>query len=94
MNEQRPSPLRFLALLACLCALTGCNDYLERREGISPVAGDAVRANIATHVIDPWPPSARDRHIVLGAERLVEIVERSKLPPPAAPVPVSPGSTR
>lgn len=82
-------------MLLCLgLSLTGCNDYLDRREGLSPIAGDAVRANIATHVIDPWPRNSQDRTLVLGAERLVEVYERSKEPPPAPPPPRAPTSTR
>lgn len=85
---------RTATLLFIGFTLGGCNDYLERRQGISPVAGDAVRANIATHVIDPWPRSAKNRDLVFGAERLVEIIERSKAPPPAAAPPLAPTSTR
>ena len=61
--------LRWLAPVAFLTLLSGCSEYVERREGISRTGGDAVRANIAVHVIDPWPPGAHDRRIIIDAER-------------------------
>lgn len=86
--------LRCFGVIALALALGGCNEYLDRREGISPMAGDAVRANIASHVVDPWPANSRDPNISLRAERLVEIIERNKEAPAEAPPPRAPQSTR
>ena len=60
-----------VAVVAVL-ALGGCNEYLERRDSISVTSGDAVRQNVVTHVIDPWPRQSRNRNITLSGERAVE----------------------
>lgn len=90
---RRSRVLYLLLALPLVLALGGCNEYLERREGIAATSGDAVRANIAAHVVDPWPPGARDPNIVLRAERLVEVIERNKEAPAAPPAPRAPQST-
>jgi hypothetical protein len=47
------------AVLAAL-ALAGCDGkYVDRRDGVSFGAGDAVAANKAMQIIDPWPASSR-----------------------------------
>jgi ABC-type uncharacterized transport system auxiliary subunit len=77
-----------IAKLACLFALaltlSGCNEYLDRRDSISPVAGDAVRQNMVTHVIDPWSRHAYDRNITISGERAVAntIVTKEASDPP------------
>ncbi len=70
---------------ACALALTlaGCNEYLDRRDSISPVSGDAVRQNMVTHVIDPWPPYSQNRNITLSGERAVENTALPKEAPDA-----------
>jgi hypothetical protein len=69
--------------------------YLQRIEGVTPDAGNAKEVNAATHVIDPWPPYAANRHIPANGERMAGAAERyrdvSKLPlapPPIAPTPI------
>ena len=37
--------------------------YFQRIETNSLVSGDARAANTVTHIIDPWPPYARNRRI-------------------------------
>jgi ABC-type oligopeptide transport system substrate-binding subunit len=95
MREGRTSAAGARMMVALLLALplAGCNEYLDRREGITATGGDAVRANIATHVANPWQPGANDANLVLRADRLVEIIERNKEPPPAPPPPRAPQSS-
>lgn len=63
-------------------ALAGCTDeYLARRHTLSPAAGDAVRMNVATHVIDPWPRNAANTNIVFSGERMANTVQASQRAP-------------
>lgn len=50
-----------LALLLVVGGLSGCADYLNRRDTVSVRAGDAVEGNSAIHIINPAPPGAYDR---------------------------------
>lgn len=66
-------------LLAGLIAASaaGCGgEYLDRRDSISVYAGDAVRSNIVTHVIDPWPRPSANARLTLGAQRMIDAKER------------------
>jgi len=69
--------------------------YVQRNEGVTRDAGDAAAANAATHVIDPWPPSAGQRRIPANGERMTGAIERYRdvrklpqTPAPIAPVPI------
>ena len=48
---------RFVIAAACgACLVLGaCADSLARRDTVTAYAGDAVAANKAIHIIDPWP---------------------------------------
>lgn len=79
-----------LVLLAAL-GLTGCTDYLERRQTIALNAGDAARANAAIHTIDPWPAVAQRTTLSHDGERLARVYERYRTrqdveKPGAAPI--------
>lgn len=50
--------------------------YSQRIEGVTVSAGNAKAINSATHIIDPWPPYANDRHIPANGERMVGAFER------------------
>ena len=50
-----------VALLLGLGLLSGCADYLNRRDSVSLRAGDAVEGNSAIHIINHAPPGADDR---------------------------------
>jgi len=73
-----PNNLRGAVLaLAAATALSGCTDmYLDRRDTVSFAAGDAVAANKAVHMVDPWPPRAGDRNIAFDGERMQAAAER------------------
>jgi hypothetical protein len=67
--------------------LAGCSDiYFDRRDTISPAAGDALRANQVTHMVDPWPRSSESRNIAFNGEVMQQAVERyreGRVIPPA-----------
>ena len=69
---------------ACLCAgftlLGACQDYLARRDTLTQGSGEAVHANAAMHVIDPWPPHAKTIETTTNGERLQHAMERYRNP--------------
>ncbi len=96
--------IRFIhgVLVASAAALAGCSGapavddpflpYLQRSDTVSLSAGNAVKANEAIQVIDPWPRYAQDTRIPGDGQRMADAVERykdvsklSKAPKPIAP---------
>ena len=64
-------------LLVGATVLAGCSDiYYDRRETISPSAGDAMASNRVTHMVDPWPRSSANRNIAFNGEVMQRAVER------------------
>lgn len=55
-SSQRNKRVVLLALVAAL--LSGCADYMNRRDSVSARAGDAVAGNLAIQTINPQPPAA------------------------------------
>jgi hypothetical protein len=48
--------------------LAGCSDlYFDRRETISPAAGDALATNRVTQMVDPWSPASANKNIAFNA---------------------------
>lgn len=48
-----------VVLLCVLGALlSGCADYMNRRDSVSARAGDALDGNLAIQTINPQPPAA------------------------------------
>ena len=84
--------MRIARLLACLslaAALGGCwgtvtenpaAEYVRRTDTIVPDAGEAMKVNAATHVVDPWPRYVGDRRIPADGERMVTAVQRTHRP--------------
>jgi hypothetical protein len=68
--------LRMLALVAGLAALTGCSEYLDRRDTIVLNGGDAVASDKAAQVIDPWPRASANRAIAYDGQVMDSAVER------------------
>jgi len=74
--------------------LSGCTQnqadlYLDRREGVSLSAGDAVAANQATQIVDPWPAYSGDRNLAFNGQRMQSAVEHyrvGKVAQPADPM--------
>src|SRR5262249_55442602 len=71
-----------LAAVLIGAALAGCsehlpgNAYLDRRETISALAGDALASNRATQMIDPWSPASARRDIAYSGEKMQTASER------------------
>lgn len=90
--------LRAITLGAVALAVTGCSDYLARRDTLLLGAGEAVQTNMVAHVIDPWPPVSRRTETDTSGARLQGAVERYRAgptnpgpvgsPPAASPPPV------
>ena len=86
MCFSRPSKaLRLSFALALLgVALAGCSEHLalsdnlytDRRETISPLAGDAIAANRIAQAIDPWSPASERRTITYSGEKMQTANER------------------
>jgi hypothetical protein len=65
------------AALAGALSAAGCHDaYIARRDGVTFQAGDAVAANKALHIIDPWPASAASARIPGRGTQAATAVER------------------
>ncbi|MCC0031870.1 MAG: hypothetical protein H6890_01830 [Brucellaceae bacterium] len=59
MSYARITLLGFLTLGAG--ALSGCNhDSYQRNEGVTSYAGNAIAANTAMQMVDPWPEGVGD----------------------------------
>jgi hypothetical protein len=75
---------RRLAVLAALVlgpGVASCQDpYLTRRDTLTAGSGDAVQANIAKHVIDPWPAHALQIERDSSGERAQHAIERYRNP--------------
>ncbi|MBX4924298.1 hypothetical protein [Rhizobium binae] len=54
---------RILLVFAAAGLATGCADYMNHRDTITFGAGNAVEANKAIHIRDPFPPEAQRTHI-------------------------------
>ncbi len=68
--------VRALALTAVLAALSGCAEYLDRRDGIALSAGDAVATDKVAQMVDPWPRVSADKNIAFNGAKMESAVER------------------
>ena len=63
--------------IALGAALAGCSDiYLDRRETPGLSAGDAVAANAATQIVDPWPRGSGNNNLTFNGQKMQSAVER------------------
>jgi hypothetical protein len=67
---------RALALGLVLVALSGCSEYLDRRDTISLHGGDAVATDKVTQMVDPWPVESAQKNIGFNGERMETAMER------------------
>lgn len=56
--------------------LSGCNQYWERKETVYFGAGDAVAANSAIQVADPWPAGSRNTNIAFDGQHTANAIQR------------------
>jgi hypothetical protein len=57
------------ALAAACCALGACSETYQRVDGVTPGAGDAIAANTAMQMVDPWPNGVQDTRLLVPAAR-------------------------
>jgi len=65
-----------LGLVLALSVLSGCSEYLDRRDTLSLAGGDAVATNEVTQMVDPWPRVSAQRNIGFNGERMENAVQR------------------
>ena len=52
---------RRLGAVAAVLALCGCHDPAAHHDFVDPTIGDAIAANRAMQIVDPWPRGSFDR---------------------------------
>src|SRR3954464_4165891 len=70
-----PFPFSVVAVVITATSVTGCSEYLDRKDTLLLGAGNAVETNIATHVIDPWPKEAQSTYWPTGGRHAQRAVE-------------------
>jgi hypothetical protein len=68
--------IRGLALTAVLAALSGCAEYLDRRDTIALSAGDAVATDKVAQMVDPWPRASAEKNIAFNGAKMESAMER------------------
>lgn len=59
--------------------ISACSDiYFDRRDSIHLSVGDSNASNIAVQTIDPWPPHAANRNILVSGEKIQPAIQRYK----------------
>ncbi|MFM9976404.1 MAG: hypothetical protein ACKVON_17760 [Beijerinckiaceae bacterium] len=70
---------RFLAATLLVCSgLSACDHKLDRRDQVTFGVGDSIAANKATHIIDPWPASARNVEQGISGEQAETALARMR----------------
>ncbi|MBA8834500.1 hypothetical protein GGE50_005203 [Rhizobium leguminosarum] len=65
---------RVLFLLAAAGLASGCADYMNHRDSITFGLGNAVEANKAIHIEDPFPPEAQRTRIASDGKVIRRVV--------------------
>ncbi len=68
--------MRCFVLMLVAASLTGCSEYLDRRDGISMQAGNALQTDKVTQMVDPWPAVSADRNIASNGVAMETAVAR------------------
>jgi len=72
-----PINLRWAAPVMLLAgALAACSEYTDRRDTIALAGGNAVKTNIVTQTVDPWPAYAGNRDIAFNGPKMQSAVQR------------------
>lgn len=57
-------------VLTVLAAASGCaSDDFQRIDGVTPGAGNAIAANTAMQMVDPWQPGVDETRLRVPADR-------------------------
>lgn len=62
--------------LGALMLLGGCQNYLERHEGVTSHAGNHLAVNEAKMVADPWKRKAYDTHLHANGKRTADLIDK------------------
>jgi hypothetical protein len=65
-----------LALAVAFAALSGCSEYLDRRDTVALSGGNAVATDEITQMVDPWPRDSGNRNINFNGQKMQSAVER------------------
>ncbi|ANL30406.1 hypothetical protein AMC90_PB00088 (plasmid) [Rhizobium phaseoli] len=65
---------RVLFVLAAAGLVSGCADYMNNRDTITFGVGNAVEANKAIHIQDPFPPEAQRTQIASDGKVIRRVV--------------------
>ena len=57
------------ALATACCAFAGCTETFQRADGVTPRVGDAIAANTAMQMVDPWQYGVQDTDLNVPADR-------------------------
>jgi hypothetical protein len=68
----------FLVVALFASSLAACDRYMDRRDQVTFGTGDAIAANKAAQIIDPWPVSARTIQHGMTGEQAEEALERMR----------------
>ena len=75
---------RVCLVAVCFLNLSGCSEYLDRRDTVARNAGEAVQNNIVRHTVNPWPRHAFVIPRTTSGERSQRAVERYRNPNPGS----------
>ena len=70
--------LRGALLTLVIASLSGCSEYLVRRDSISPFGGNTVEGDKLVQMVDPWPPASANRNIAYNGVVMENAVDRYK----------------
>lgn len=102
-TDKKPAARATLLALAGI-ALAGCDihssyysdlprPYVERRETMTPGAGDAVASNKVLQMQDPWPVASADRNLTQHGHTAAASIERYRTGKVIVPIGMSTSST-
>ena len=69
VQEIRARAIILAALAASCCTFAGCSETYRRVDGVTPGVGDAVAANTAMQMVDPWQYGVQDTDLSVPADR-------------------------
>ena len=65
-------------LVTSSLGLAGCQQYLDRSDGVTSYAGNHLAANEAKMVVDPWPRNVDNTDIPADGQRMSDTVRKYK----------------
>jgi hypothetical protein len=76
-SAERPVRRALAAVIGLGAIIGGCSDiYYDRRETVLFGADNAVAANNAVQIIDPWPPGSANRNASTNGQVVAAAIER------------------